>query len=97
MARYRNELRTPGRVDLHKALCRIEWQGRVVMPTNLGLDDKLIERARKIGRHKTKKEAVTVALEEYVRLREQRAVLQLEGTIDFDPSYDYKAARRRKR
>ncbi len=32
------------------------------MPTNLALDDRLIEEARKIGGHKTKKEAVSVAL-----------------------------------
>jgi Arc/MetJ family transcription regulator len=32
------------------------------MPTNLAIDDKLIEAARRIGHHKTKKEAVTTAL-----------------------------------
>jgi hypothetical protein len=39
------------------------------MPTNLALDDQLIEEARRAGGHKTKKEAVTVALDEYVRKR----------------------------
>ena len=34
------------------------------MPTNLALDDRLIDEARKIGNHKTKKEAVTAALVE---------------------------------
>ncbi len=63
------------------------------MPTNLALDDKLIEAARRIGKHKTKKEAVTTALEEYVRYRKQLRILRLAGTIDYDPGYDYKAER----
>ena len=65
------------------------------MPTNLHIDDRLIEHARRIGKHRTKREAVTAALEEYVRHREQLRILELEGTIDFDPEYDYKADRRR--
>jgi Arc/MetJ family transcription regulator len=67
------------------------------MPTNLALDDRLIEEARKIGGHKTKKQAVTEALEEYVRRRKQLRILDSFGTVDFDPTYDYKAERRRKR
>ena len=67
------------------------------MPTNLALDDNLIEQARKVGNHTTKKAAVTAALEEYVRYRKQLGVLDLAGTIEFDPTYDYKAQRRRKR
>ncbi|MCI0404161.1 MAG: type II toxin-antitoxin system VapB family antitoxin [Acidobacteria bacterium] len=67
------------------------------MPTNLALDDRLIEEARRTGRHKTKKEAVTAALQEYVRRRRQLRLLRLFGTIDYDPAYDYKAARRRRR
>ena len=54
------------------------------MPTNLALDDKLIERAKQIGKHKTKKEAVTAALEEYVQRREQLRILELAGKIDCD-------------
>jgi Arc/MetJ family transcription regulator len=67
------------------------------MPTNLALDDKLIEEARRSGGHKTKKEAVTAALAEYVRRRKQLEILQDFGTYDFDPNYDYKAERNRKR
>jgi len=66
------------------------------MPTNLALDDRLIERARRAGKHKTKKEAVTVALEEYVRRHQQLAILDLAGVIEFAPGYDYKASRRRR-
>jgi hypothetical protein len=63
------------------------------MPTNLALDDRLIDEARKIGNHKTKKEAVTAALVEYIRRRKQLEILDLFGTIDFDPEYDYKKMR----
>jgi hypothetical protein len=67
------------------------------MATNLALDDALIEEARKVGAHKTKKEAVTAALDEYIRKRKQREIVKLFGTIDFDPTYDYKAQRQKKR
>ena len=66
------------------------------MATNLALDDKLIEEARKIGNHRTKKEAVTAALSEYVKRRRQQKIIEAFGTVDFDPTYDYKAERRRR-
>ncbi len=58
---------------------------------------QLIEEARTLGGHKTKKEAVTAALAEYVQRRKQTGIIQLFGTIDYDPAYDYKAERQRKR
>ena len=67
------------------------------MATNLALDDNLIEEARRAGHHKTKKDAVTAALAEYVQRRKQLRVLKAFGSIDFDPKYNYKAERRRKR
>lgn len=65
------------------------------MPTNLALDDRLIEEARRAGGHKTKKEAVNAALDEYVRKRKQMRILDAFGTIAFDPAFDYKAERAR--
>jgi len=64
------------------------------MATNLALDDSLIEEARQIGHHLTKKAAVTAALEEYIQRRKQLEILNLFGAIDFDPAYDYKKNRR---
>ncbi len=64
------------------------------MPTNLALDDNLINEARRIGNHATKKEAVTAALDEYIRRRKQLEILDHFGTIDFDPTYDYKKVRK---
>ncbi len=67
------------------------------MPTNLALDDGLIEAARRAGGHKTKKEAVNAALAEYVRRRKQMQIIAAFGTFEFDPDYDYKAERSKKR
>lgn len=67
------------------------------MATNLALDDRLIDEARRVGRHKTKKEAVTRALQEYVQRHKQARILDAFGTFEFDPRYDYKGERRRKR
>jgi Arc/MetJ family transcription regulator len=67
------------------------------MPTNLALDDRLIEEAKKLGHHRTKKEAVTAALDEYISRRKQLEILSLFGTIDYDDAYHYKRARRMKR
>jgi hypothetical protein len=63
------------------------------MATNLAIDDKLIENARRIGKHKTKKAVVTEALIEYIQRREQLNILGLFGTIEYDDDYDYKKQR----
>lgn len=64
------------------------------MATNLAIDDRLIEQAQKLGHHRTKKEAVTAALDEYIRRHKQQAIIALFGTIDYDKNYDYKRERR---
>lgn len=66
------------------------------MPTNLALDDKLLNEALRLGGHATKKATVTEALQEYIQRRKQLGILELFGTIDYDPDYDYKKARRRR-
>jgi hypothetical protein len=67
------------------------------MPTNLALNDRLIEEAKKLGHHRTKKAAVNAALDEYIQRRKQHRIISLFGTIDYDETYDYKRARRQKR
>lgn len=67
----------------------------VHMPTNLALNDQLIEEARRAGKHKTKKDAVNAALDEYVRRRRQMRILDAFGMFSVDPTYDYKAERQR--
>jgi Arc/MetJ family transcription regulator len=61
--------------------------------TNLQLDGRLIAEAARLGQHRTKEEAVTQALTEYVQNLRQEGILDLFGSIDFDPSYDYKRQR----
>ncbi|WP_319523177.1 type II toxin-antitoxin system VapB family antitoxin [uncultured Desulfosarcina sp.] len=63
------------------------------MPTNLAIDDQLINEAKKISGLKTKKAVVTEALKEYIQRRKQIEIIKLFGKIDFDPDYDYKAQR----
>jgi Arc/MetJ family transcription regulator len=65
------------------------------MATNLALDDNLIIQAQKIGHHKTKKEAVMIALKEYIAHKKQLKILGMFGRIDFDKDYNYKKARTR--
>jgi hypothetical protein len=48
-----------------------------------------------VGKHKTKKEAVNAALDEYVRRRKQTRILEAFGTFPVDPDYDYKGERQR--
>ena len=49
----------------------------------------------KLSGEKTKRAAVTRALEEFIARREQRRLLELFGKLRWNPSYDYKAERSR--
>lgn len=64
------------------------------MPTNLALDDRLIDEARKLGHHRTKRETVNAALDEYISRRKQQAILSLFSGVEYDEKYDYKRERR---
>lgn len=64
-----------------------------IMATNLDIDDSLIVKAKKVGKHKAKKETVTQALIEYIERRVQKKITELFGTIEYDESYSYKAYR----
>ena len=66
------------------------------MATNLALDDALVEEAKKLGGHRTKREAVNEALAEYVARRQRLRILDLFGKLDWDPEYDYKKDRQRR-
>ena len=63
------------------------------MATNLAIDDSLIETAKKIGKHKTKKEAVTEALKENIQRHRQSDIINLFGKIEYDKNYNYKKQR----
>ena len=83
-------MRLAGPLALRIVMCRLPH-----MPTNLAIDDRLLEEAVKVGGHRTKKATVNEALEEYIRRRKQSRLLKLFGKVEFDPAYDYKKQRRR--
>jgi Arc/MetJ family transcription regulator len=66
------------------------------MATNLALDDSLIAEAVRIGDHRTKKEAVTAALQEYVQSRKRREIFELIGKVDYHDDYQPKLLRDRR-
>jgi Arc/MetJ family transcription regulator len=65
------------------------------MATNLSIDPDLIERALEVSGEKTKKAAVTKALQEFIARRRQKRLRELFGTLEWDEAYDYKAERGR--
>jgi len=66
------------------------------MATNLSIDPGLIERALELSGERTKKAAVTKALQEFIARRRQKQLLDLVGRLEWDASYDYKTQRTRK-
>ncbi len=64
------------------------------MPTNLNIDDRLLNEAVELGGRRTKRETVNEALAEYIQRRRRRELTKYFGKVDFDPSWDYKKARR---
>jgi len=67
----------------------------IYMATNLQIDDNLITQAVKLGKHRTKKAAVTQALTDYIHHLEQENILSMFGSLDYDPGYDHKKQRAR--
>jgi hypothetical protein len=66
------------------------------MATNLSLDPKLIEQALKVSGERTKKAAVTRALEEFIARRKQKHLLDLMGKLEWDTEFDCKVERSRR-
>jgi hypothetical protein len=65
------------------------------MATNLSIDPELIERALEVSGERTKRAAVTKALEEFIARRRQKRLLELMGKLEWNSSFDYKAERSR--
>lgn len=66
------------------------------MATNLSLDPDLIDRALEVSGERTKKAAVTRALEEFIARRRQKDLIELMGKLEWDESFDYKTERSRR-
>ena len=67
------------------------------MSTEISPYDQLLKKAQQMGRHKTKRAAVTAALKAYVEKCERMRIVERFGKVDYYEDYDYKAARNRKR
>jgi Arc/MetJ family transcription regulator len=65
------------------------------MATNLAIDDQLLLEAQRVGGHRTKKATVTEALQEYIQHRKEARIVEMFGTVNFDPKYDYRKQRRK--
>ena len=65
------------------------------MATNLAISPDLLERALTLSGEKTKTAAVTLALREFIARREQRQLVELFDSLEWDPEFDYKAERSR--
>lgn len=76
-------------------MCRLPHK-EAHMVTNLAIDPDLLDRALQVSGERTKKAAVTKALQEFIARREQRRLLDLMGKLEWDQSFDYKAERSRK-
>ncbi|HEX4793215.1 MAG TPA: type II toxin-antitoxin system VapB family antitoxin [Humisphaera sp.] len=63
--------------------------------TRIDVDDKLLERAQRVGGSLTREQVVSTALEEFVRQHEQLQIVELFGTVEYEPDYDYKQQRKR--
>ena len=63
------------------------------MATNLAIDDQLLKEALEIGKLKTKKDTVNLALKEFIEKRKQVEIIDLFGVMEPDSDYDYKELR----
>ncbi len=61
------------------------------MATQLAIDPDLLDRAVLVRGEKTKKSAVTKALQGFIAHREQRRVVEPMVALDGDESFDYKS------
>jgi hypothetical protein len=65
------------------------------MATNLSIDPDLLDRALAVSGERTKKAAVTKALQEFIARRQQKRLPELMGALEWDEGFDYKAWRSR--
>lgn len=59
-------------------------------------DTNLPDRVLELSEERNKQTAVTKALQEFIARRQQKCVLDLPGTLEWDTSYDFKTDRSRR-
>lgn len=93
-SRFAPPLRRAGCLPPSRIVCKLMHK-ELHMATNLSLDPGLLERAVAVSGERTKKAAVTRALEEFIARRQQKRLIELMGKLEWDTSFDYKAERSR--
>ena len=63
------------------------------MQTTLNLDEALLNEAFQLTKLTTQEELINLALQELVRSRKKKNLLDLAGQIQFVPDFDHKALR----
>lgn len=63
------------------------------MKTSIELNEELVKEALRLTKFQTEKELIDFALQELIRTRKKRNLLDLSGQIEFSTDYDYKALR----
>lgn len=58
------------------------------MKTTLNIPEELIETAMFFSRQKTKTDTVIVALEEFIRLKKIERILEFEGKLRFEDTWE---------
>ena len=58
------------------------------MKTTLNIPEDLIRKAMSLAKHKTKTETIVVALQEYVRQKKIEKILEQQGKLQFDDSWE---------
>lgn len=58
------------------------------MRTNVELDDALVEEAFRLTNVRTKKDLLNLALQELIRSRKKKNLLDLAGKVQFHDDYD---------
>ena len=61
--------------------------------TKLAIDPALLNKALAVGGEKTQTATVNKALREFIARREQEALVELFGTLDWNDRYRYKSER----
>ena len=64
------------------------------MRTNIDINDELLEEAFSVSKARSKKDLIHDALREYIRLRKQKDLTELAGTIEFSEGYNHKELRK---
>jgi Arc/MetJ family transcription regulator len=66
------------------------------MRTTLAIKEKLLDEVKALSGVKTKKEAVEMALEEFIKRRKAKKLIELEGKIELSFTLDEFIEQRRK-